>query len=198
MRHGLTERLESTLKTHYNAFMSEEIDHVEPMEGENFHVSLSWRIGMVLISFIFLIIGIGACWWKWKQESISISAIVIVIVSSICLVAFVVSLFMDFTLIVGGDRLQNVRNGKVVGQVLYSNIAQMTIGKTEGVQFLGITLSDPENADTFWEGQRAKWYATSRKAWGYDIYLTGGSDIPLETILERIKNSSTYHPSEKF
>jgi hypothetical protein len=94
---------------------------------------------------------------------------------------------MEFALILGADRLQNVRNGKVVGQVPYRNIASISLCTKDGIPSLGIQLVDEEDGDTFWERRRAGWYALSRAAWSYDVFITPDSSVPIETILETIQ-----------
>ena len=129
----------------------------------------------------------GLTWWSWQRGGIPIKAIVIAIVALVCLVASLVSLFMEFALIIGADRLQNVRNGKVVGQVPYHNIADIVICKKDGVPSLGIKLADEKDAGTFWERRQARWYARSRQAWGHDIFVTPDPSVPVEVILEMIQ-----------
>ncbi len=163
-----------------------DFDAIEPVEGDVIRVSRSSRIALVSLSSVFLVIGLGLVWWSWQREDIPIKAILIAVVALVCVVASLVSLFMEFALIIGADRLQNVRNGKVVGQVPYSNIAEIVICK-DGAPSLGIKLADEEDAGTFWERRQAHWYARSKQAWGYDVFITPDPSVPIELILEMIQ-----------
>jgi hypothetical protein len=164
---------------------NKDFDAVQPVEGEVIRVSQSTKTVIASLSFVLLVACLGLAWWLWQEGGFSIKVVVFGVVSLVCLVAGLVSLFMDFALILGADRLQNVRNGKVVGQVPYRNIAEISICKNDGVPSLGIKLSDEEDMETFWERSRAGWYVLSRNAWGYDVFIT--PDAQVEVILEIIQ-----------
>src|SRR5262245_47363705 len=158
---------------------------VQPVEGQIIRVAQSTKTAIVSLSLVILVASIGLACWSWQDGGFTIIKLILfVIVASVGLVAGLVSLFMDFALILVADRLQNIRNGKVMGQVPYRNIAAIIIDKKDGASSLGIKLVNEEDTDTFWERGRAGWYALSRNAWGYDVFITPDSSVPVEAILE--------------
>src|SRR5262245_20663876 len=65
-------------------------------------------------------------------------------------------------LILGRDRIQLLRGGRVVGQIPFSNIAEVRESYIDGFTGVAINVIDPGNKDTFWPFMH-NWYWWNRR-----------------------------------
>lgn len=90
------------------------------------------------------------------------------------------------SLVIGDDRFQ-FTSGKdnVIGQVPYSNVAEIVLNGADGGKSLWVRLDNPESPDTFWPGGSDLMNVIYSQC-EYHLVVGKGLQTPAPTLLEKL------------
>lgn len=158
--------------------------------------------GLAILFFVFLV-GILNFWASWTDTPIPlplvgeliqrwgwITGAFMAVVSGLFMILFILSLFSDEKLIIAPDRLQVVFNGKVHAQIPFRNIARFALVHEEDLDFLGIDLLNPSDADTF----ATNWDFDGNKSQdGWHFFLFAAYERELDEIRQTLEVQLAKH-----
>jgi hypothetical protein len=168
-------------------------DSLEPVEGEEIHLSLGMILKIMVFMLVLLVLGGLLIWAWWTEFNIlgkrinSAGAFVGglgFIMGIVFLPLLTIALFSNTRFVIGADRLQQVSaKGLVTLQIPYRNIAQIElVSEPDKKPFIGIDLEDVEDPET-----RCRDYASTKKSAGWHYKIVGVAwKLPIEEVYEHI------------
>jgi hypothetical protein len=155
---------------------------VPPAPGVVIHMSTGKVLGFLVILVVVLLLGVVLVWAWWSDTPLpiplvgesahrwgGISGSLMTAIAALFLPMGALYYFSKERLILADDRLQVVQGSAVVAQVPFKNVLKAVLADEEGVLFLGITLIDPEDPESFADAAEFS-QQKDNSGWHFAIY----------------------------
>lgn len=167
---------------------------LDVVKGEIIGESVLKLLGLLLTSILLIPVGSWVVWAWWTEGTFlgyqftfvaGLIGLLMVGGGLMGVPTFLVQLWLGERLVLGKVCFQRARkNGRVITQIPYPNIAQMEFVSEPGKEkYIGIDLKDLNDADTFNAGDAAS------KNWsGWHYRISAGSWLmPLQQVYEHLR-----------